>query len=112
MPADTTFPKYASRIAKSEGSLARAPWMAIDPNSEPFILRKEPQNLAIGVRAILTITIFVIVTACAKIKCRSRLPAICANLTYVQFGEMKKVVAMVTQVRVCCACFTWENGFD
>jgi hypothetical protein len=56
IPADTTFPKMASAIGGFVTSFDKAPRIAMLPSSDPLRLAKEPENLAIGVRAMLQIT--------------------------------------------------------
>jgi hypothetical protein len=59
MPALTTLPKMASEMVTPGESLASAPLMAIEANSEPLRLEKEPRNLPMGVRATLAMTMLV-----------------------------------------------------
>lgn len=63
IPAETTLPRYASLIVKSSGSLESAPLMATAPRSDAVKEASAPRNLAIGVRAIETIAMFVMMMA-------------------------------------------------
>jgi hypothetical protein len=74
MPADTTLPMNASVMLKSFSipSLAIAPLTAIAPSSGARTEEREPLNLAMGVRAKLTITGLFIMVLLVEIICFDR----------------------------------------